>query len=74
MAGGAHSGRSILHLRLICLPIGNEVPQIAGGQIVARHQQMQLFCNQYDWLEPHDAVFVFGLVVGAGIAPWLAGG
>ena len=47
MIGPARPGRAVLHLRLVGLGVGDELLQVAGGKIRARHQHQRLIHDQH---------------------------
>ena len=70
MGRGAGSSRAILHAGLVRLGIGDELPQVAGRQILARHQHLRRLGDQRDRREVGrrivERLLVERLIVGMG--------
>jgi len=51
VTGGTRPARAELHLRLVRARVGDELRQIAGGQILAREQQQRRLGDKHDRCE-----------------------
>ena len=66
MGRGAHAGRAVLHLGSVRLPIGDELLQAVGGEILACDQHHRLLDEQSDRREIGDGI-VRQLLVERGV-------